>query len=127
VLCMNYVSTATSRITHIRALRYDPTVKQKQLLLPVSRRAIFERVTRALAKKDRSLRAYRRGQSGTPGALYIVDVKLNRVVAVQQDLEQLGYQLGVLREYEKLEQIDEDAISDARDVEKEERKARRRR
>jgi hypothetical protein len=102
-------------------------MKEKQLLLPVSRRAIFERVTRALKKKGRSIRAYRRGQSGTPGALYIVDVKLNRVVAVQQDLERLGYQLGVLREYEQLEQIDEDAIADARDMAKEERRARRRR
>lgn len=102
-------------------------MKEKQLLLPVSRRAIFDRVSRALAKKGKSLRAYRRGQSGTPGTLYVVDVELNKITAMQQDLQTLGHQLGVLREYEQLEPIDEDAISDARDVEKAERRARRNR
>lgn len=102
-------------------------MKKEQLLLPVSRRAVFLRVARALAKENKALHAYRRGQSGTLGDLYVVDVDKQRIVEMHADLELLGRRFGVLREFESLEPIDEDAISDARHMEKIERKARRNR
>ena len=81
--------------------------------IPITRRNLFQRVNRALAKKGRRLRTHTVRQTGTPGAVFVVDVKRRRVISTQQDLEQLGYQLGVLEDFEEVEQIDEDARRDA--------------
>ena len=78
-------------------------MKKKQHFVPITRRTLFQRVNRALAKKCRNLRTHRAGQSGTPGTLFVVDVKRNRVVSVNQDLEQLGDSLGVLEPWERVE------------------------
>lgn len=83
--------------------------------IPVSRRNLFQRINRALAKKGRRLRTHTVRQTGTPGALFVVDTKRRRVISTQQDLEQLAVQLGVLEDFEEVEQIDLDALSDARE------------
>jgi hypothetical protein len=84
-------------------------VMRKKLLVLVTRRNLFQRINRALKKKGRNLRTH----PGKTGAVFIVDVKANRVLSVNQDLERVGIQLGVLEDFEEVEQIDTDAIADA--------------
>jgi hypothetical protein len=94
------------------------TVMGKKLILSVTRRNLFQRINRALKKKGRNLRTH----PGKTGTVYVVDLKRSRVLSVNQGLEQLAVQLGVLEDFEQVEQIDEDARRDAEDVARQERR-----
>jgi len=78
-------------------------VGKKRLLVPVTRRALFQRIDRVLWKAGERLRTYRGGTSRSAlGDLYIVDVKRNVVTGSHIDLERYGRELGVLKPYERL-------------------------
>lgn len=79
-------------------------MKKKQHLVPVTRRALFQRVNRALEKEGRCLRTFRGGSKAGDwlGDLFIVDVKLNVPVEGDCDLEELARELGVLKPFERL-------------------------
>lgn len=79
-------------------------MKKKQLLVAVSRRALFQRVNRVLAKQGECLRVYRGGRSWNDlGDLYIVDVNRNAIVRGHCDLGKLGKEFGVLEPFERLD------------------------
>ena len=79
-------------------------MRKKPLLVPVTRRALFQRLSRALAKKSERLIANRRpGPVPDIGNYYTVDTKKNSVARTDVDLEEIGRELGVLKPYERLE------------------------
>jgi hypothetical protein len=88
-------------------LQYGP-MKKKQHLVPITHRALFQRVNRVLTKKGNRLRTYRGGRGGRwwsdLGNLYIIDVNRNTIVRGHCDLEKLGKELGVLAAYERLDE-----------------------
>jgi hypothetical protein len=69
--------------------------------VPVSLRALLQRINRKLAAQEECLKATR-GERGRHdlGDYYIVDVRRNFVVATHQDPETLGRELGALRPWE---------------------------
>jgi CRISPR/Cas system-associated protein Csx1 len=64
----------------------------------VTRRNLFQRINRALKAKGRRLRTHL-GKSG----FYVVDLKRDRILSVNHDLEKLGKELGVLNPWERVE------------------------
>ena len=70
---------------------------------PVSRRAVVQRVNRALSKEDQTLKASRglRAMSDL-GSYYIVSLSRNAILRKDVDVEKVGRQLGVLKPYERL-------------------------
>ena len=76
--------------------------------VPVTMRALVQRINRKLAKDDQQLRKHRgpRFFSGSwglsPGDYYIRDVRHPNIVEWQVDVEELGHETGVLRPWEKL-------------------------
>jgi hypothetical protein len=80
-------------------------MRRKPITIPVTYRALFQRVNRALKKQDEQLRTYRGGRwSSDLGDLYIVDVNRNAIVRGDVDLEALGKELGVLEPFERFEE-----------------------
>jgi hypothetical protein len=81
-------------------------MRKKQLFVPVSYRALYQRVDRVLAKKGQRLRVYRGGSKAGEwlGDLFIVDTNLNVPVEGDVDLEALGKELGVLEPFERFEE-----------------------
>lgn len=77
-------------------------MRKKHPQVPVTRRALFQRVNRALAKKGERLRTYRAGRS--LGKLFIVDVNRARIVREHCDLEEIGRELGALEPFERLDE-----------------------
>lgn len=71
-------------------------------LIPISRRALSQRVARALAK-DGKLYVRRGGGFNAPSYDWIVDKSTNETVRRVVNLEDLGKELGVLKPYERLE------------------------
>lgn len=71
--------------------------------VPVTRRALFQRINRALAERDEVLKKLR-GDRWWPdlGDYYVVNIRVNGVVAKHVDLADFGRELGVLAPYEKL-------------------------
>jgi len=88
-----------------------PTLQKRNRAL-VSKRALVQRINRALAHQDQQLRATRGTRSGEGftsdqvelGYYYTVDFRLNCVVEKHVDLEELGRELKVLAAWEKLEE-----------------------
>ncbi len=78
-------------------------MKKKPQHVPVTRRALFQRINRVLAKENRCLKA-NRSERAFPdlGWLYTVDMNRNVVVSSHHDLGELGKELGALKPYEKL-------------------------
>jgi len=73
--------------------------------VPVTMRALIQRINRKLAAQGEKLKTYRGGRSEVQlGRYYIIDVRRNFLVAGNQDPEGLGRELGVLKEWEKVEQ-----------------------
>jgi hypothetical protein len=68
--------------------------------IPVSRRALIQRVNRALRKLGKALKG--RPGRGTPGRYYLLDLKRNTVTGQDVDPEALARDLGVLAEYEEV-------------------------
>jgi hypothetical protein len=78
-------------------------MKKKPLLVPVTSRALFQRISRTLAKKGERLIANRRvGPVPDIGNYYTVDVKKNSVARTHVDLEEIGRELGALKPWERL-------------------------
>jgi len=69
----------------------------------ISRRALLQRINRALASDNQVLKATR-GEFDRPdlGDYYIVDLGSRRVSRKKLDPVKLGRELGVLRDYEQL-------------------------
>jgi hypothetical protein len=72
--------------------------RSKAKTIPVSKRALVQRINRVIAKEGDQLRATRGRQRPT---YYIVDVAED---ARPVNLEELGRKLGVLQPYERLEE-----------------------
>ena len=71
--------------------------------VPVSERALIQRINRALARKDEKLKTYRGGRSVAQlGRYYIVDLKRNVLLWGDVDLEPLGREEGCLKKWEYL-------------------------
>jgi hypothetical protein len=69
--------------------------------IPVSRRALYQRIDRQLAKRGQRLKAYRTSREST-GYYFIVDVRRSVVVREQfRGLEALGRKLRVLAPWEE--------------------------
>lgn len=71
--------------------------------VPISERALTQRINRVLANQGRKLKALR-GDRGwdTLGNLYVVELATNSVVKTKVNLEELGRELGVMKGYEEL-------------------------
>jgi hypothetical protein len=76
----------------------------KRKLVPVSERALMARIRRWLARGDERLATCREGSRGFQelGRYYIVDAKRNFIRHTNVDLEELGRKLGLLKEWEQL-------------------------
>jgi hypothetical protein len=75
----------------------------KKQTVPVSERALVQRIGRALAKDGEQLRKVRaEGARLELGDYYTLNVSRNFVVQKDVDIEELGRQLQVLRPYESL-------------------------
>jgi hypothetical protein len=76
----------------------------KRKLVPVSERALMARIRRWLARGDERLATCREGSRGFQelGRYYIVDAKRNFIRHTNVDLEELGRKLGLLMEWEQL-------------------------
>ena len=71
--------------------------------MPVSERALVQRINRALGKDGERLCKSRSVQTSlTVGDYFVVDIERNFVAHQQVDLEDLGRELKVLRPYEHL-------------------------
>ena len=79
--------------------------KQKASGVPVSERALIQRINRKLAAQDEIVRTARGGRAEQDlGRYFIVDVRIGGVVHSDIDLEEWGRELAVLRSYERLVQ-----------------------
>lgn len=74
----------------------------KQVKVPISERALKQRINRALAADGQALRAARGAASAELGEYFIFDIHRDTVKSTHQDLEVLGKKLGVLKAYESL-------------------------
>ena len=75
-------------------------------MVPVTTRALIQRINRALAKEDEMLRKSSKRAVADLGEYYIVDVSRNAVGRHgfnHGDLEPLARELGVMSDFEKLE------------------------
>lgn len=71
--------------------------------VPVSRRALIQRINRVLKSDDEVLKATRGELARSNlGDYYILDLPRNAVVHRDVDIEALGRKLNVLREFESL-------------------------
>jgi mRNA-degrading endonuclease HigB of HigAB toxin-antitoxin module len=71
--------------------------------VPVTRRALIQRVNRALEKNGEQLKATKGAQAQLDlGEFYVVDVSGNSVSRKDVDLERLARELGALKPYETL-------------------------
>jgi len=73
---------------------------------PISERAAYARLNRALAREGQALRRCREDSRSfhNLGHYYVVDLSLNCVVASHCDLEQLARETGVLKDWETIEE-----------------------
>ncbi len=80
--------------------------KPQAARVPVSERALVQRINRTLAKEGRSgevLRKTRPGRWATElGEYYVVDLDANSLLQTGTNVEELGRELGVLKPYEQL-------------------------
>ena len=79
------------------------TRKRKAQTVPVTMRALFVRVSRALAKKGQVLKTTRGGRAQAElGRFYVIDQRRNVIVDKAVDLEAFARKLGALKDYEHL-------------------------
>lgn len=73
--------------------------------VPVTPRALAQRINRKLKEKDQGLKATRGDRwRHELGDYYIVDVSANAIVRKDVNLEKFGRQLGVLQPFEELKE-----------------------
>jgi hypothetical protein len=72
--------------------------------LPVSRRALIQRINRLLSKQDERLCVARPDSrlESNVGTYYVINVYRNAVASVRVDLEGLGRRLKALKDWEVL-------------------------
>lgn len=71
--------------------------------VPVTRRAVMQRVNRKLGQRNEALRAWRTSsQEYTAGDLYHLDFDANAVLDVNVDLEPFARQVGALQRWEEI-------------------------
>jgi len=70
--------------------------------VPITRRALIQRINRALAKRGEVLKGTR-GRSTGKRPLYIVNLKRNAITREKVNLEALGRELEVINKFERLE------------------------
>jgi hypothetical protein len=89
----------------IKATQMTAAAMTKGGKVPVSERALFSRINRALAKQGESLRRCREDSRSFSdlGAYYIIDIRGNYVTAKFLELDKLGRKMGVLEPYEALD------------------------
>ena len=77
----------------------------KNQQVPISERALFARINRALAKEGETLRRCRPDSrwSNELGYYYALDISRNAITSKHVDLEDWGREMGVLKPYEKLD------------------------
>lgn len=76
--------------------------------VPVTSRALLQRINRRLRQEGEKVCAYRGGPSWTQlGDYYRIDVSRNFLCEGHVDLEKLGRSVGVLRLYEALADVEE--------------------
>src|SRR5262249_30402449 len=79
--------------------------KEKQMnegmTVPVTMRALIQRINRKLRQDDHRLRTAR-GWFSNLGDYYVLDFKYNRIVKGRVNPDALGGVLGVLKDYEKM-------------------------
>ena len=75
--------------------------------VPVSTRALVQRINRKLQKDDEKLKACRRDSRAYHdlGDFYVVDVSTGFVTTKDIDLEGIGREMGVLKPYEHLTEV----------------------
>ncbi len=72
---------------------------------PVSRRTLIQRINRKLAHENKVLRATRvRGYKAILGDYYIVNNNFNAITATHCDPAKLAKELGVLADYESIQE-----------------------
>lgn len=74
----------------------------KKQSVPVTRRALIQRVNRVLAKDGQAVKATRGRAAESLGCYFRLDIKHKTVLARNVNLEQLGRELGALRGWESL-------------------------
>jgi hypothetical protein len=80
-------------------------MKRASRTVPVTTRALLQRINRALKKDDEMLKTTRgeRGRSDL-GDYYVLDLNRNFVTRHDVDPEALGRKLGVLKDFEHIEE-----------------------
>ena len=75
--------------------------------VPVTLRALLQRINRKLANEGQALRTLRVGSrwENDLGSYYIVDLFLNNIEATHQSPEELGRAIGALRDGETLTEL----------------------
>ena len=72
--------------------------------VPVTARALIQRINRKLAEEGEVLKAARGAKVEQQlGTYYTLDMRTNAVVAKDVDLERLGRELGALKPFEELQ------------------------
>lgn len=72
--------------------------------VPVTMRALVQRINRKLKEDDRVLKASRGERARLDlGDFYVLDVSINGIAEKQVDPEDLGRELGVLQPYERVD------------------------
>ena len=88
-------------------------VKKRATKVPVSRRALIQRINRALAKDNEQLRFNRRGPDGTFGWYYVIRYgrggfePSTNIIDYNVDPEDLGQELKVIKSWEAVEKEEE--------------------
>jgi len=78
--------------------------------VPVSERALVQRINRVLAKEDQALKKTRSSRwRADLGAFYTIDRRHNAIVDRMIDLEEFARELKTLAEYERLDRADSPA------------------
>jgi hypothetical protein len=79
-------------------------MKTKAGKIPVTMRALIQRINRKLAKEDFGPPGEQLRKSKRSGVYYIINFRGNYVTHMDVDVEGLGRELGVLREWEQVEE-----------------------
>lgn len=81
-------------------------MKKQQITVTVSKRALLQRVNRALVKENARLKSCRETamQYETLGDFYRVDEEHNCIVKKDVDLVSIAKELGVIADWERLEE-----------------------
>ena len=74
----------------------------KATRVPVTTRAIIQRINRKLRREDKMLKKPRGAWTYDLGDYYIVDIRRNLLDDVRVDPETLARELGVLQDYEEV-------------------------